>query len=296
MNRYKAYVFIGIISVSLSPILIKATTAQPITIAFFRLLFTVLILSAISTSKLHTLKVIQRKDLMWSLVSGFVLAFHFYAWIASLQLTNIASATVLVNVHPIAILFLSYWVLHEKITAQKVMAVLLTLIGSIVLSYRDFSLDPAYLTGDLLAVGSALLFACYLIIGRLTRQGMTNFQYTYVVYFACMVTLGFIGLLTSPGVFIVTGLNNWLLFIAMAIIPTLLGHSLFNKALEGVSPTFISLAVLGEPILASLWAWIIFAEEIIGFQWLGIALCLLGIVWYTLQKPRKQPLSKSIGA
>jgi drug/metabolite transporter (DMT)-like permease len=69
----------------------------------------------------------------------------------------------------------------------------------------------------------------------------------------------------------------WAYLAALAIVPTIIGHTLFNWALKHVRPTAISLAFLGEPVIASVLALIFFAQRPPLATFIGGALVLAGV-------------------
>ncbi|MCK8058841.1 MULTISPECIES: DMT family transporter [unclassified Fusibacter] len=287
-SRAFTYVAIGVLGVSFSPIITKSAESSALSIAMYRLIFACLILLLLNYKRIDTLLHLPAKERSWSMVSGVFLALHFYFWIASLKLTSVASATVLVNVHPIAILIIGVLLYKEKPKPYQLFAVTLTLVGSYVLAQSDLTLSRDVIIGDIYAVISAMLFAFYLTLGKLSRQTITTFQYTMFVYGTCALTLILMSILTGGGAFVITHTSDWWVFIGLAVIPTLFGHSMFNKALEAVSTSFISLAVLGEPILASIWAFLIFRESVTAIQVVGMAVVLIGIAIYYLPEMRSQ--------
>lgn len=101
VNPYVALA-IGVASVSFSAILVKLATAPSGVIAFYRLLFTVLLMLPVFLVKYrHELKFINKKDWLYSIVAGVFLAFHFILWFESLNYTSVASSTVLVTLQPL---------------------------------------------------------------------------------------------------------------------------------------------------------------------------------------------------
>ncbi len=72
--------------------------------------------------------------------------------------------------------------------------------------------------------------------------------------------------------------RTWLWLVLLALGPQILGHSSLNWALKHLTATFVTLAVLGEPLLSSLLAWWILHEVPSLFTLLGGACVLAGIV------------------
>ena len=71
--------------------------------------------------------------------------------------------------------------------------------------------------------------------------------------------------------------ESWLMLLALALGPQLLGHSSFNWALKYLSATLIALAILGEPIGSTILAWALLHEPVDGVKLVGMALLFAGI-------------------
>jgi drug/metabolite transporter (DMT)-like permease len=256
----KIIALLGVIFVSFASIFIRLSQAPSLIIANYRLAFTVLLIapSAIIKNR-NEIKGIGGKTLGLSILSGCFLALHFATWISSLKYTSIASSTVLVNTHTIFIVIGSYFILKEKTSMRKILYMAITVLGSILISLGDSSLGSNVVYGDILAILGAVFVSGYIIIGRIVRQSLSAAAYTFVVYSSCTLTLLVMNLATKTPLY-PYALKEWLLFLALALFCTILGHSLFNWALEYIKPTFLSVAVLGEPVFASLWAIMVFRE------------------------------------
>lgn len=95
-------ILIGVISVSLSAIFVKLANAEAGIIAFYRMLFSVLIMAPLFFWKYtKELQQLSKRDWLFSSIAGIFLAFHFILWFESLNYTSVASSTVLVTLQPL---------------------------------------------------------------------------------------------------------------------------------------------------------------------------------------------------
>jgi drug/metabolite transporter (DMT)-like permease len=117
----------------------------------------------------------------------------------------------------------------------------------------------------------------YMLIGRVVRQTISVTLYTFIVYLSSATTLFLLNLaLKKP--FYPYPAKEWVLFLAMALICTVLGHNVLNWALKYLNPTFISTAILGEPVFATFWALLLFQEYPGGYQLLGSSIVIFGLL------------------
>jgi len=145
--------------------------------------------------------------------------------------------------------------------------------------------------GNLLALAGAFCAAAYLLIGKKLRSKLSLWTYTFLVY----GTAGLLLLMMAVG----AGEKMWgfspftyLILFSLALIPQVIGHSSFNWALRYLSTTYVSIALLGEPIGSTVLAILFLSEipsELVIF---GGILILLGIYIATkapVQREGAQP-------
>ncbi len=273
---------VGVLAISSASILIRLTPADPLAIAFWRLAFATSIVLAVGAVK--GLELPRGRYLTYSLLSGVFLAVHFLSWIPSLFLTTVAASTTLVNIHPIVMLLLSRS-LGERINRATVAGVLVATVGAILITF-----SPGGLLGDLLAVVGALSFAGYLAIGRVVRASVGTLGYVAVAYgAAALVSLG-VGLALRVNLMNYDW-HTFFMFLLIASIPMMLGHTVFNYLLGRYRAVTIAASTLGEPIGATLLAALVLGESPMGYaefnifsvsvtlplQAMGIVVTLLGL-------------------
>src|SRR5690625_4360214 len=261
-NPYIA-VIIGAISVSTSAIFVKLATEAPAAmIANYRLLFAVIIMLPIIIIKhRHEFKLITRKDWIFSTFAGIFLAAHFILWFESLNYTSVASSVVLVTLQPIFAFLGTYLFFKERFSPGAVISMLIALFGSIIISWGDFQISGMALLGDILALLGAITITVYFLFGQRVRKQLSLMTYTFIVYSISSITLIFYNLaLQNP--FLGYPASHWWIFLALAIIPTFFGHTLFNWALRWLSTSTISMGIIFEPVGASILAYFIFGERV----------------------------------
>ncbi|MFQ5870388.1 MAG: EamA family transporter, partial [Candidatus Zixiibacteriota bacterium] len=115
---------IAVVAVSWAAIFIRLAEAPPLVSAFYRMAFAVLFLSPFALSPfLAELKVIRRRELSLTILSGVLLGIHFALWFTSLFYTTISNSVVLVTTQPIFVAFLSFLLLKERIGAVQLLGI-----------------------------------------------------------------------------------------------------------------------------------------------------------------------------
>ncbi|RAK09380.1 drug/metabolite transporter (DMT)-like permease [Halanaerobium saccharolyticum] len=294
--KKKIYILlaVGIFFLSLSGILIKIATAPPLITAFYRMFFTVLLLSPYFFFK-HGSKLRYFLDYR-PIVVGFLLAVHFILWISSIQYTDISNSVIFVAMQPLFTIILEYLFAREDLKEGAVIGIIMALIGSSIISIGDFYQLGDKLFGNFLALSAALFASSYLFIGRGVRKKLDYFPYLYILYSYAALFLG-IGVYFFDLSFSGYGLNNYLIFLGLAIGPTLIGHSILNFAVRYLSTSIVSLSILGEPIITTFLAWLLLNEAVRLTTILGGTFILGGIylasVYNNHQKRKQSRLNSS---
>ena len=274
---------LAVISVSFSAIFISWSNSPFITIALYRLAFASLILVPIALfDRRHPLRGIARKDVYGMIGVGAILATHFTLWIGSLKIegvsVSVASSVILVTSHPLLVGVLSHYVLRERLNKWMALGIALGFSGVVVIAVADSRARSASLIGDLLAFLGGVFAGFYFLAGRRLRQRTPLIAYALVVYVSAtgvlfLYTLGLRESLVPQG----NLPTEFVLFLAMAVIPQIGGHTLYNWSLRWVPAPIVSLSLVGEPIGSSLLAWVLL-NQVPGIAVaVGGALALAGI-------------------
>lgn len=277
-------VVIGVFAVSTSAIFVKLSSAPSSIIAFYRLFFSVLILLPVFLLKyVSELKNITKRDWLFSAAAGIFLAFHFILWFKSLNYTSVASSTVLVTLQPLFAFAGAFLFFKEKTSLNAIISGCIAIFGSAIIGWGDFKIAGPALFGDVLALIACGLITGYLMFGQTVRKRVSIVTYTFVVYGISTLTLFIYVWIVQEPLFAFPA-TDWLYFILLAVIPTLLGHSLFNWALKWVSTTVISMAILFEPVGASLLAYSFLGEKLVLTQVLGGFIVIGGLVLFSFNE------------
>lgn len=272
----------SILALSTSAILVRWSSAPSVVVAFYRVLFTLLLLAPVALVRHRAdFRSLSVRDGAVAAVTGVALAVHFAAWFESLNWTSVAASVTLVQTQPVFVAVGAYLLLDERVTVRTVGGIVLAMAGAAVMSVSDLLAGTAFagtaLYGNALALLGGVMSACYVLAGRSLRQRVALLPYVSVVYGACTVTLLLVALAGGDAL---TGYpaREWALFVGMAIGPGVFGHTVVNWALAHVDSSVVSVSLLGEPVGATLLALLLLAEVPGGATVLGGAVVLAGIV------------------
>lgn len=260
---------VGLLAVSASAVLIRWAQgeAPSLVIAAWRTMTaTLLLLPFTLARRREELRLLRGKDWRLAALAGGFLGIHFASWVSSLEYTSVASSTVLVTTNPIWVALASPFFLNERLTRPLRIGIGLAISGSLVITIGDALFGGGSsgagsnpLLGNGLALIGALTAAAYFIIGRQLRPRLSLLSYVTLVYGAAGISLVLMVWLSGSSLF---GYSPTIygLFLLMAIFPQLIGHTSFNYTLRFLPAAFVSVAVLGEPIGASVLAFVVLRE------------------------------------
>jgi drug/metabolite transporter (DMT)-like permease len=222
------------------------------------------------------LRTLTRREWGYALGAGLLLALHFATWITSLAHTSVVASVALVTTHPIFVGLASHLLLRERLSRDMLAALVITIAGSVVIGLGDLGKGTHRLWGDVLALLGAVAASGYFLIGRRLRARLSLLAYVFPVYCSAAVVLILVVLLSGLPV-LPQRQETWLWLLLLALGPQILGHSSLNWALRYLSATYVTVAVLGEPIGATLLAWWLLGEQPSYWALAGGALILVGI-------------------
>lgn len=277
---------LGVLGISISAILVRYSQAPSVITAVYRLGWTVLLLLPVVLTRFRgELRQVRGKDLLLCTISGVCLALHFLTWFESLKWTGVAVSTVLVSTEVIFTALGFALFLKGKIPPLGVVSILLAFGGSAVLALAGGG-QSSVLYGNILALTAAFFVALYTLIGRIQRGYLSTTIYTFLTYLACFLTLLVMAIVSGTPLAGYGG-REWLIGLGLAVLCTLMGHSLFSWCLKYLSPAYVSAVKLCEPVFSGAMAVPLFGEMPTPVQLLGAAIILGAVLLYTWAE-RKQ--------
>jgi len=275
--RAKVFLPLGLVAISLASIFIKLCDAPPLVISAYRLGIAGMILALFHGRQLNReLRLLTQGEILLTLGAGFFLSLHFAFWITSLKYTSVASSVIFVTTNPIFVALASVFFLRERLSFPLFFSVLVAVAGGLIIGWGDWDLGKRTLYGDFLALLGAVMATGYLLTGRRLRPKMSLGPYITLVYGTAGILLILFALLNGDSFFGYSS-RDYFLFLLLALVPQLIGHTTVNWALRFFSATLVAVFILGEPILATLLAFFLLDEPVGRGIFLGGTLVLLGI-------------------
>lgn len=275
MKSFPLYLslIVGVISVSFAAIFIRLAQADAWVIAFYRMGFAALFLLPFGVY--YRPAKVRKSQWFGLLLGGVFLALHFLFWISSFEYTSVANSVFIVTTQPIFVAVFGYLFLKERLHTFLIWGILSASLGSIIIGLGEFSVLGSSL-GNFLALLGAIMAAGYLLVGRSLRQSLPLSFYAATVYgISALILLVYNLVVKAPLVGYTP--STWLYFLLLAIVPTVIGHTCFNWALKYVPAPLVAISILGEPVGATILAYLLLSEPPSLPTMIGGAFIMLGI-------------------
>ena len=251
---------IGMIAISTSAILIRFSNSDPLVIGSYRQSFaTLLFVPFLFKDRANELLTIPRSKIIEMAIVGILLGGHFGFFISSVKATSIAASVLLGTCHVVYVAIIGWLILGERLNQRAIYGTIIALFGIIVLFWGDLVEDPGNFRGNILAFISGILAGLYYLGGRRLRKEISLPMYALVVYFFSALTMWSV-VIVQDLPYQSLPVVEIQLFILMALIPTLLGHTTQNWALAYLPAYVVSISLLAEPVGSGILAWFVFDE------------------------------------
>ena len=279
---------IGLCAVSTAAIFIRLALNEvdPLAVAAWRLVVASVVLVPIALLRGFTLPATGSLRFLTA-AAGAALAVHFMTWVASLDLTTVAASTTLVATYPLMVALAAPLLLGEQPGRLTLLAGILGLGGVLLIALDDGNPLSGEIGGNALALAGAGAAAVYFTLGRRIRPELPLLPFVSLVYGFGALVLVPVALLFADDLF-PSSAEGLLWLLLLGLVPQVIGHSSFNYALAHLPATFVTIVILGEPLLSTLLA-VVFLDEVPGiWLYLGMPVLLFAVGLASLEEQRRQ--------
>lgn len=277
--RVRAALLIGGIAIGFAAIFFRlAAPTDPLLASALRLSIAGLVLSPIAIRAVRDGRLSLRATRV-AVLSGVLYAIHFGAWVASLDRTSVAASVTIVTATPLLLAAIALVRGRDRPTRRTLLAAVAAAIGAMIISVGDASESGwGALSGDGLALLGAIAMAVYVLVVRELGK-IPAIAFSGIAALSGAATLTLVLFALSPFTSPTPPDEQAFFFIALAaLVPQVIGHGALTWALEHATPTEVGLATAIEPVIATVLAWMVFAERPSALVGAGAALTLAAVV------------------
>ena len=211
------------------------------------------------------------------LVAGLFFACDLGVWHWSIVYTSVANSTLLANLAPIFVTLAGWLIWKQKVTRVFLVGMITALVGMFVLVGPNFFVGGTRLLGDALGALTGVFYAGYMLAVKSARDA----QASTVRLMAWSTTITAIALLPvavlSSQPMLPHALSGWWVLVALAVVTQIMGQGLIAYAFAHLPASLSSVSLLIQPVMATLFAWVLFGENVGPAQLVGGAVVLAGI-------------------
>ncbi|MEM7386620.1 MAG: DMT family transporter [Verrucomicrobiota bacterium] len=224
---------LGVMILSTSIIIIKKSALPPLQLTAYRLLFAAVILSPLLIRESRRLRgQFDLRTFGTGILPGICLAAHFVSWVLGARATETANASLIVNMSCIFLPFFLFLLAGERVQRREWVGTVVAILGVLTLVGSDLHFRSENLLGDGICFGSMLIFTLYLALTRKTaRDSPSVWLYLPILYLSGSLSCFLVLILLGHSLRIPNE-TEWGYVIAITLLPTVLGHSLLNRALK----------------------------------------------------------------
>lgn len=254
-------------------------------IVFFRAIFSSLVLGIIILLKNKSLFKVKLKDLwLFASAGGFSIVLFNFSYYKTMSLTSLSVAAVLLYTAPIFVCVISVLLFREKITFNKIFALVIAFLGCCFVSgafSQNHRLTPTALCFGLL---TGFGYSLYTIFSQiLINKGYGSLTITFYTFlFAAIGSLPLVNIFKTVSSVVAEPMSLVILFL-MAVTNTVIPYLLYTAGLVGVSTSVAPIIATIEPVVATLVSVLVYHEAFEIWHFLGIALVLMSVLVLNLR-------------
>jgi drug/metabolite transporter (DMT)-like permease len=270
----------GAIAIAFAPIFVRLSHVGPSATAFWRLtlalpaLWLWMVLDGQNRSSPHYS--LSRADYTRLSIAGLFFAGDLAVWHWSIRFTSVANATLLANFAPIFVALGGWLFFRQRVGFSFLVGMATALVGTTLMVGKSFQISMQHLWGDVLGLITALFYAGYILSVKRLRS-----EFSASTIMACggvVTSAALLPIALCSGEHLIPGsIQGWKPLIGLALISQVAGQSLIAYALAHLPAAFSSLTLLLQPVMATVFAWLILNEMIGPLQACGGVLVLIGI-------------------
>jgi drug/metabolite transporter (DMT)-like permease len=249
----------AVTAVATASLFIRLASVPPVAAAFWRAAVagSVFLFSFAIPTVRRQWQALPLKTVLAVGAATFIIALHNILFISSLAYTSVAAAVVLTSTQPIFTAFFGRLFIHERVSSRSVVGLVGAMTGIAILSLSKGG--QTTLKGNLLAIAAAITVAAFALCARRLRQHTPIVPFMFTVHVASVIYLFlFAALFAVP----LSGFSvpSWRALLLLGLVPTLIGHTLLNYSIGYLKAYLVGLAIIGEPVGATILAALFLGE------------------------------------
>lgn len=244
-------------------------------------LFISLTLEASDKTLVDRLKVINISDILKLVLAGVFLALDLCCWNISFMYTTLAESNLLANLVPFIIAPISYFFLKEVISAKIIIPAIGALCGLYFLMLYGKSISISHVHGNILALFTAFFYAMFIFTSKSLRNKYSATLIMIYVSITCFIILSTVAFFRHE-ILIPTSYKGVTILLVLAVTSQIGGQTLLAYSIKYLPLKLSTIFILLQPVIATLYAWLIFREVLDWNQIVGGIIIMISIFYAKL--------------
>lgn len=269
----------GAVAIAFAPIFVRLSETGPVATAFWRVALAVpaLALWRAAERRNEAPAPASRRDRVLLAIAGLCFAGDLAVWHWSIKLTSVANATLLANFAPLIVTPGAYLLFRERFHPCFLLGLAFSLVGAALLMGQSLTLSADHIVGDALGLVSATFYAGYMLAVTGARSRLSSASIMLWSGVVTSLVLAPMAWFSGDILFPATA-AGWATLVGLALFSHAAGQGMIAYAFAHLPASFASVALLLQPAVAALLAWLLFGENLGPLQALGAAVIVAGIV------------------
>ncbi|WP_047417573.1 DMT family transporter [Cellulophaga sp. Hel_I_12] len=283
MKKPRMALAVGILCISIFPLLVKLGYTSGLISAFYRMAIAFIVLLPVVLWK-NQWKLPSLSLTLLALLSGVLFGCDVAFWNIAIVESTATQASLLTNLSPIWVGIITFLFLKNKPSSNFWMGTLIALLGMITIVGFQFFIAFQFNRAFIFGLLSGVFYAFYLLISKRVLAQVNILSFMFMSLFSSAIFLGFINFAAGEDFYGYT-LKTWMVLIIQAVVCQLLAWFSLSYAIKHIRTTRVSLSLLAQAFITALLAWL-FLNEAISLQMiLGGLVLLVGIGITFIDKP-----------
>ena len=275
MKKTRIALLIGILSISLFPVIVAMQLTPGLTSAFYRMaIASTALLSYVAIT--GTLKVPSVRLGLLAAACGLLFAADIAFWNLSIQLTTATQGTLLTNLAPIWVGLIAFLFFKNKPRRSFWIGTVFAIAGIVIFIGVNVFLTLSFDRGFILGIFSGFFYALYILLSKEVLNKMEVVSFITLSSTSSALFLLVINIVADQPLWGFST-NAWISLLIQGLVSQLLAWLLISYATKRMRATRLSLSLLSQVVFASILAWFILGEVITIEKAIGGVLILAGI-------------------
>ena len=230
--------------------------------------------------------VIRLKDLWCFLGTGICsIVFFNFCYFKAITMTSLSVAAILLYTAPAIVMVLSYFLFKEKLTKRKLLALVMTFIGCVLVTGILSETGSVSAGGILVGLGAGLGYALYSIFSRYAlEKGYSSLTITFYTFLIAAIASCFLADMGAVAQVAAGSIGNLFFCLAFGVLCTVAPYLTYTLGLQYVENGKASIIASIEPVTATLLGAVLFHEKLTVSGVLGVVLVLVALALCSDQK------------